>query len=280
MATDFASATSEFFQSMGTPLRSGRLFTPADTLDDAGNVVILNETMARTFWPSENPLGTHIRLTGGSKPGPWREVVGIAGDFRQHNIETPPRPEMFCPSRDFIEMTLVVRTTSDPSSLVPQLEKALGEIDKDQPLSDVQTLEQMVDNSIAERHFDMLLLGGFACLSILLALVGVYGLISYVISSRTRDIGIRITLGAQRQHIFSAMLREIVPYAVIGVFAGLAISFFVKRLVASLLFEMSPLDPLAYVLSPIIILVLTVANCIWPASRATRIDPVNVLRHD
>jgi putative ABC transport system permease protein len=282
---DYASVSSEFFESMGTPLRTGRLFTPADMQDHALGVAILNETLARKFWPNQDPVGGHIRLVfPHHAPGPWQLVVGVVRDFRQFNIETPARPEMFWPAREFPEMTVVLRTTSDPAAAGTALQKAVAEIDKDQPLSDVQTFAHIVAHSISQRRFNMLLLSGFAGLSILLALVGVYGLVSYIISSRLRDIGIRVTLGAQPKHVFSALILEILPFAatgiVLGLLGSLLVAWLAKKLIAGLLFGISAFDLPTYLSLPLVLIALAVLTCALPAARAARTEPANVLRHE
>jgi predicted permease len=284
-AADYASVSSQFFETMGTPLLTGRLFTPAETEEHAGDVIILNETLARKFWPNQDSVGSHIRLVfPHQQPGPWHLVVGVVRDFRQFNIDTPARPEMFWPARDFQEMTLALRTAGDPAAATTTLQKAVAEIDKDQPLSDVQTFAHIVAHSISQRRFNMLLLGGFAGLSILLALVGVYGLVSYIISSRLRDIGIRVTLGAQPKHVFSALVLEILPFAatglVLGVLASLLMSLLAKKLITGLLFGISAFDLPTYLGLPLALIALAVVTCVLPAARAARTEPANVLRHE
>jgi putative ABC transport system permease protein len=282
-AADYANVSSDFFETMGTPLRTGRLFTPADMQDHA-DVAILNESLARKFWPNQDPVGGHIRLFFPHlAPGPWLQVVGVVRGFRQFNIETPPRPEMFWPARDFPEMTLVLRTASDPAAAVTELQKAVAQIDQEQPLSDVQTFEHMVEHSISQRRFNMLLLSGFAGLGILLALVGVYGLVSYIISSRLRDIGIRVTLGAQPKHVFGALVLEILPFAAGGIALGLLVSLLLSLLakkLSGLLFGISALDPPTYLSLPLVLIALAVVTCVLPAARAARTEPANVLRHE
>ncbi len=279
--SDFANVTSDFFETMGTPLRSGRTFTPEDMQDNANKVAIVNESMARRFWPDENPVGKHIRVVAPhSAPDPWRLVVGVVGDFHQFNIDTPPRPEMFWPARQFPEMTVVLRTAAEPTSAVPALEKAVADIDKDEPLADIQTLQHMVERSISERKFDMLLLSGFAGLSVVLALVGVYGLVSYIISSRTREIGIRLTLGAQKKHIFLSLILQILPFAAIGVVLGLLLSFFAKQLISGLLFRIDAFDPATYFSLPIVLVLLVFLTCLLPVWRAAGMELLNVLRHE
>jgi putative ABC transport system permease protein len=280
-SADYAAVTSDFFQTMGTPLRSGRLFTAADMQNGATQVAILNESLARKYWPNQDPIGAHIRMIPPHRdPGPWRVVVGIVGDYRQFNLETPARPEMFWPARQFSDMTIVARTVNDPAATLPALPKVVAEIDKDQPVADVQTLQYMVDHIISQHRFNMLLLSGLAGLGIVLALAGVYGLISYVISSHQRDLGIRLALGAQRKHVFSALLLQILPFAAIGVVLGLLLSLLTKRLIADLLFEISALDPATYIALPIALMTLAVLTCALPAWRAARMNPVKILRQE
>jgi putative ABC transport system permease protein len=279
--SDYANVTSDFFQTMGTPLRQGRLLTSDDMQDSAEKVVIVNEGLANKFWPNQNPIGSHIRFVAPhQEPGPWRRVIGVVGDFRQFNIDTLPRPEMFWPAREFSEMTLALKTATDPRAVLQSMRQVVSEIDKEQPLSDVQTLQHMVDHSIAQRRFNTFLLSGFAGLSIILALVGVYGLISYIISSQTRNIGIRLTLGAQQKHIFSNLILEILPFAISGVLLGLLFSSLTKKLIASLLFGVSALDPATYVILPIVLLILVFLTCLLPVWRAARVEPIKVLRHE
>jgi predicted permease len=280
-SADYAAVTSEFFQTMGTPLRSGRLFTAADMQNGATQVAVLNESLARKYWANKDPIGAHIRMIPPHRdPGPWRVVVGVVGDYHQFNIETPARPEMFWPARQFSDMTIVARTVNDPAATLAALPKIVAEIDKDQPVADVQTLQFMVDHSISQHRFNMLLLGALAGLGIVLALGGVYGLISYVISSHQRDLGIRLALGAQRKHVFSSLLRQILPFAAIGVGLGLLLSLLTKKLIADLLFEISALDPATYIALPIGLMTLAVLTCALPAWRAARMNPVNILRQE
>jgi putative ABC transport system permease protein len=278
---DYAAATSDFFPTMGTPLRRGRLFSSSDTQSDAAQVAIVNESFARKYWPNENPIGAHIRTIPPHRdPGPWRVVVGVVGDYRQFNIDTPPRPEVFWPARQFSDVTIVARTVNDPSAALAALPRVVAEIDKDQPVSDAQTLQYMVDHSISQRRFNMLLLSGLAGFAIVLALAGVYGLISYVISSRSRDLGIRLALGAQRKHVFASLLSQILPFAAIGIVFGLLLSLLTKQFITTLLFEISALDPATYIALPIALMALAVLTCAFPAWRAARTNPVKILRQE
>lgn len=277
--SDFATVTPDYFQTMGTPLLKGRLFVPDDAQGDNSSVVILNETFVRKFFPHEDPLGAHIRNVFMTRPpGRWRLVVGIVADYRQFNLQTPARPELFWPTREFSAMTLVLRTAIDPTSLVPALRRSLAGIDKDQPIADIQTLDDLLDHSTSQKRFNMLLLSGFSGMSILLALVGVYGLISYLISSRRQDIAVRLALGGQRKHVFAALARQMVPSAGSGVVLGILLSFLAKNLISRLLFQISGWDPVTYLTSSFVLLSLAAITCALPAWQAARLDPASVLR--
>ena len=281
LTADYATVTTDFFRTMGTPLRHGRVFTEEDMQHDAEKVVIVNETMASKFWPNQNPLGAHIRVVIPHRPPEgWRRVIGVVGDFRQFNIDTAPRPEMFWPTRQFSEMTLVVRTPMKSSIALQKVRQAIVEVDKEQPLSDIQTLQQIVDHSVAQRRFNTYLLTGFAGLSIFLALVGVYGLISYAISSRKKEIGIRLALGAQRTNIWQFLFFAAFPFTALGIFLGLLLSFLLKRLITNLLFGISALDPVTYVAVPVAMVFLILVACVRPSLRAARTPPSDVLRQE
>src|SRR4029077_15168055 len=225
------------------------------------------ETLAHKLWPHEDPVGRHIRSLGGA-PTPWATVVGVVGDFVQFNVDTPPRPELFWPAKQMRDMSVVVKTAGDPSSVSQALKEAVWEVDKDQPVSDVQTVEHILQRSSSQARFNMWFLTIFAALGILLALVGVYGLISYLVSSRKRDTGIRLALGAQKKHVFLSLLRQTLPFVAIGIFLGLVLSAFFAKLMESLLFSVTALDPVTYVIAPIAIFALMLLAVLFPARKA------------
>ena len=280
LTADYANVTSDFFRTMGTPLHRGRLFIPADMQEGAEQVVIVNETMASKFWPNHDAVGAHLRVVLPHRPPePWRRVIGVIGDFRQFNIDTPPRPEMFWPARQFSDLTLVVRTKENMGATLLEVRQAVANIDKQQPISDVQTLQQMVDHSIAQRRFNTYLLGVFAGLSIILAVLGVYGLLSYVIAFHNRDIGIRLALGAQRLDIGRFLIGAMLPFAITGIVLGVLLSFLLKALIAHLLFGINVLDPITYTSVPAVMALVIVSACLHPSWRAMRIAPAEALRH-
>jgi putative ABC transport system permease protein len=276
---DYANLTPEFFQTMGISLRSGRLFTDVDAEDKANTVVIMNATLARRLWPNEDAVGKHLRALQG-RPSQWATVVGVVEDFVQFNVDSPARPELFWPARRLKEMTVVVRTAGDPVALSTPLKEAVWALDRDQPVTDVQTLGEILQQSSSQARFNMWFFVIFAGVGIVLALVGVYGLIAYLVSSRTRDIGIRLALGANKQHIFSSLMRQTLPFIVVGVLVGLGLSLLFGKLMDSLLFGISAFDPATYVLAPVAVFTLMLMAILFPAVRATRVHPVSVLRQE
>lgn len=281
LTADYANVTSDFFHTIGTPLHRGRLFVSEDMQRGAEPVAIVNETLANKFWPNHDAVGAHLRVVLPHRPPePWRRVIGVVGDFRQFNIDAPPRPEMFWPTRQFSDLTLVVRTKENTAFTLREIRRVVAAIDKQEPLSDVQTLQHMIDHSIAQRRFNTYLLGIFAWLSILLAVVGIYGLLSYVIASHNREIGMRLALGAQRMHIGRFVIAATLPFAIIGIVLGLLLSFLLKTFIAHLLFGVGALDPATYASVPAVMASLILSACLRPSWRAMHISPTDALRHN
>jgi putative ABC transport system permease protein len=276
---DYANLTPNFFQTMSIRLRRGRLFTDDDSQDSAAKVVILNEMLAHKLWPDEDPVGKRIRSLD-RVSGPWATVVGVVADFVQFNIDTPARPELFWPAKRMREMTIVVRTKVDPSSASADMKEKVWEVDKEQPISDVQTLEQILRHSTSQARFNMWFLTIFAALGILLALVGVYGFISYLVSSRMRDFGIRLALGAQKKHVFFSLIRQTLPFVAIGICLGLGTSLVFGKAMRSLIFGITPLDPVTYAIAPTVVFALMLLAVLHPVRKAIRVDPVSVLRQE
>jgi putative ABC transport system permease protein len=280
-SADLADVTPNFFGVMGVPLREGRLFTEQDAEFDPPNAVIVNEALAHRFWPNQSPVGSHIRRVPVSGlPGPWHTVIGVVGDYRQFNVETPARPELFWPVKAWTGMSIVLRTAGDPALLSSSLQQTVWAVDHDEPVSDIQTFGQIVGDYNSQRRFNVLALGSFAVIGILLTLVGMFGLIASLISSRTRDIGIRFALGAQRAQVYLSLLRPSLVPVLAGIGLGLLFSFFAKHLIAAVLFETSPLDPLTYFATPAAFLAILILTGLAATRRAARIDPARVLRQE
>lgn len=280
--TDIADVTPAFFTSMGIALRRGRLFTDQDAEIDPPNVVIINEALARQFWPNQNPIGSHVRRSStNGTPAPWQTVIGVVSDFHQVNPETPARPEVLWPTKALSEITLVLRTkTPNPLSLSAPLQQTVWNLDHDQPVSDIEPLEQIVADYNSQRRFNMLTISAFAAFCVLLTIVGIYGLTASFISSHIHDIGIRLALGAQRLQVCLSLLRPTLLPVLIGITLGLLFSFVAKRLIAAVLFQTSPLDPFTCITTPAALLAILIITSFAATQRAARIDPAKVLRQE
>jgi len=272
-------ATSGYFETMGVALRRGRTFTAADDAS-APRVALISESLARRHFPDEDPIGRHIavRFDGGQV----REIVGVVADVRHDGLQEAPRVEMYMPHAQFPfgSMTFVVRTDGDPATTLPALQRAIWEVNPNQAIYEASTLEALIADSLRERRFNLSLIGGFAALALILAAVGVYGLISYSTMRRTSEFGVRLALGASGTQIVTAAMRDGVRYAVAGVALGLVASLALTRAMASMLFGVSATDPLTYVALALVMLAVAAVASFLPARRALEVDPVTALRGD
>jgi len=264
-----------YIRTMQIPLIAGRDFTPHDTTD-VEDVMIVNEAMARRLWPGRDPIGQTVLIGRGE----WR-VVGVVSNVRHSSLEEEAGLEMYLPIRqqsDWRSLELVIRTNLPPESLAPGVRGALRTIDPALPTSDFKTLGQMVDRAVSPRRFILLLLGAFALTAVLLASLGIYGVVSYSVNQRTQEIGIRMTLGASAAHLQMGVVARTLMLAAVGILMGLAGSFALSRLVASLLYGVSATDPATFVLMMILLILISALAGYLPARRASRIDPMSVLR--
>jgi putative ABC transport system permease protein len=270
---------------MGIRLLQGRIFTPQDE-QGGPPLAVVNETLARQVFKGENPLGRRIKPNisfGDSDDAPVREVVGVSADVKSSSIGGNTSPEIYAPETptDFIgEMTIVVRTGTDPNALVPAMRSLVSSMDKDLPLREIKTLEQYVSGSISAPRFEAVLLGTFAVLALVLTIIGLYGVISYSVAQRTREIGIRIALGAQRESISHLVMREGALLTLIGVGAGLIASLFTVHLVRGLLYGIGTTDPATFIAVPVLLLGVALLACYVPARRAMSVDPIVALRYE
>jgi putative ABC transport system permease protein len=274
------SVSGGFFQAMGIPLVSGRTFTEAD-IEGAPRVTIVNTALARKYWPGESPIGKRLRFDDDPNV-PWTTVVGIVGDVRQFGLHQEPPPILYFPYQQFpLPFTNVAVRSSAPTETIAALVRAeLTAIDPDLSANDVDTLQDVLDKSIAQPRFRTLLLTAFALIALMLAAVGVYGLISYSVTQRTREIGIRIALGAQAGQVLTQVMREGLLLAVLGVGIGLAGALGAARVVATFLFGIGPSDPATFALVAFILLIVASLASYIPSRRALRVDPIDALRNE
>jgi len=270
--------TPGYFVAQGIPLRQGRVFNEQDKAGAPG-VVIVNEAFARRYLPGAAPLGKRLRLGINRTEG---EIVGVVGDIRGASLSQPGAPEYYIPEAAvaFGDMTLVVRTANDPAPLAAALRQAVAEMDKDQPLYDVWTMDTLIARSVARQRFSMILVGVFAVLAALLAAVGIFSVMSSLVAQRTHEIGVRLALGAQPRDILSMVVRHGMTLTLVGVALGLAASFALTRLMSSLLYEVSAKDPVIYGGISALIAAVAFAACYFPARRATKVSPLIALKYE
>jgi putative ABC transport system permease protein len=267
-----------YFQAMQIPLKRGRAFTEQDS-PGAPRVVIVNEALVRRYWPNENPVGKRI---GNGRPDGWMAVVGVVGDVRHASLSQPAEPEVYFPlaQNPRPDMRLAVRTAADPLRFAPTLRRAVTEIDPDQPISRVATMEESMANSLAAERFSATLLGIFALLALVLGAIGIYGMISFAVTLRTQEIGVRMALGASAGDVLLTVVRQGALLALAGVAIGMAAAFGLTRFIGSLLYGVEPLDPLVFAGAPVLLTAVAVLASYIPARRASRVDPMVALRYE
>jgi predicted permease len=277
--SDLRTASTGYFETMKIPLIRGRFFTGQDTKESA-RVVIVDENMARTYWPNVDPIGKRLKYGGADSTAPWMSVVGVVGSVKQYALETDSRVALYTPhlQSGAGSLSIAVRTTADPLGLAAAVTREARALDPNLPLYDVKTMEQQLSESLARRRFAMLMLGLFAVIALLLASVGIYGVISYTVAQRTREIGIRVALGAQTRDVLHLIVRHGMSLTGIGVALGLVAAIAATRLMVSLLFGVSATDPLTYVVIASLLALVAFAACWIPARRATKVDPMIALR--
>ena len=283
---DNRSVSHEYLQMMGIPLIRGRLLSERDTIDTP-NVVIIDETLARRYWPNEDPLGQRVafnRDPNGQQV--WREVVGVVGAIKHKALDADHRGAFYFPQNQLVwggSKYLVVRTATEPMSLVAAVRAAVRTVDKEQSVYGEKTMETVVAESVAQRRFSMLLLGLFAVVALILAAVGLYGVMSYAVTQCTHEIGVRMALGAQSRDVLKLVVGQGMVMAVSGIAIGLGAAFALAKLLSSfsgLLFGVSPTDQTIFVIVPLLLTLVALAASYIPAYRATKVDPMVALRYE
>jgi predicted permease len=279
--SDIRIATTGYFEAMKIPLINGRFFTEQDTKDSL-KVVVVDENMARKYWPDANPVGKRIRLGTADDDAPWLTVVGVVGSVKQYALDTESRVALYAPhsQNPASTMNVAARTTTDPLSLVAAITKEARSLDPNVPIYDVKTMEQRLSESLARRRFAMFALGLFAVVAMLLAIIGIYGVMSYSVAQRTREIGIRVALGAQTLDVLKMVVGQGMLLAIIGVCIGLLGALGVTRVMASLLFGVSAIDLTTFAGITLLLLAVALLACLIPARKATRVDPMVALRYE
>jgi putative ABC transport system permease protein len=275
--------SASWFQTLGIALRSGRYFSEQDGAD-ATPVAIINETMARQYWPNENALGRRFKNGPADSRHPWLTIVGIVADVRQMGVDKPAKAEMYFPYRQikshafYAPRDLAIRATVTPGSLVASVRAAIHAVDPNQPLANIRTMDEVFGEHTRLQQMAMWLLTAFAALALVLALIGIYGLLSYFVTQHTQEIGVRLALGASARDVFTLVLRRGLTLAGLGVVIGLLASFGLTRLLRGMLFEVSAVDPLTYASVTALLFAVAALACAWPAWRATKVDPLIALR--
>jgi putative ABC transport system permease protein len=282
MEVTFDAVTPGYFRAIGTPILAGRDFT-ADDRADAPGVVIVNESMVRRYWPNENPLGKRFKQGGEQSTAPWLTVVGVTPDWRRTSPDMEARPSAYMPhtQRPQSSMLVVLRTASgDPLALAGAVRSAVSEIDPTQPVSDIMTLQDVLGERLAQRRLVTLVAGIFAVIAVLLALVGVYGVLSYSVAQSTREIGVRIALGGDVPQVLGMVYRRVGALVGVGLALGIGGALVATRALRPMLYEVGTLDPGTFILAPLLLGAVALIACYVPARRATRVDPAVALRAD
>ncbi|HKS41739.1 MAG TPA: FtsX-like permease family protein, partial [Blastocatellia bacterium] len=270
-----------YFETMKIPLISGRYFNEQDTKDSL-KVAIIDEKMARQYWPDTDAVGKRLKWGDRDSDNPWMTIVGVVGNVKQYALDTDSRVAFYSPHAQALSgtMYLVARTTGDPLSLAAAVTKEARDMDPNVPVFDIRSMEQLLSASLARRRFAMLSLGLFAAVAMLLAVVGIYGVMSYAVAQRTREIGIRMAMGAQTRDVLKLIVAQGMSLAGIGVGIGLAGAVAVTRVMANLLFGVSATDPVTFAAIALLLAGVALVACYVPARRATKVDPMVALHYE
>jgi len=283
-AVNYRLADPNYFSTMGIPLLRGRMITPQDD-KDAPHIVLINQSMAHRYWPNDDPVGKRVRWIDQETDTGWHSIVGVVGDVKTFGLDEEEHPAIYAPypQRTFPWlrwMTFVMRTQSDPSTYDEALRQRLANLDRNQPVYGVRTMDQLLAKALSQRRFAMFLVGLVASIGMILAFVGVFGVINYSVSQRTHEIGVRVALGAQRGDVLGLVVGQGLRLIAIGVGFGISVSFIVARLIESMLFGVGPNDPRTFAGVSVSVAAVALLACYVPVRRALRVDPMVALRYE
>jgi putative ABC transport system permease protein len=266
---------------MDIPLLKGRYFTDRDT-KGSPPVAIINEVMASRFWPDEDPIGKRIKEGGPQSPEAWRTIVGVVQSVKHFGLGKQVEPEVYFPflQRPFWTMFLVVRTTSDPTGMLAAAQSEIWALNKEHPIEGVYTMEQHLFDSVAESRFYTLLLSIFSAIALVLAVVGIYGVIAYSVNQHTHEIGIRMAMGAKAHDVLKTVLKKGLTLILVGLVIGVVGAIALTRVIASLLYDVNPTDPATLAAVCFLLMATGLIACYIPARRAAKIDPMEALRYE
>ena len=276
-STNYYAVTPDYFRAMGIRLVRGRVFTAHDDAH-APRVAIINETLARQFFPNEDPIGKRINVTNG--PDTWREIVGIVGDIKQYGVDKETTSQTYEPfaQQPFDTLNVVLRTDGSPAGLLAALRPAVYSVDKDQPVGTIRPLEEIIGETIAKQRFAVLLLTVFSLVALVIAAVGIYGVMAYSVVQRTSEFGIRMALGAQRSDMLRLVLTHGGKLVGLGLVIGLGATLAGSQVMRSMLFQTNARDPLTFATITLLLGSVALVACLLPAHRATKVNPIEALR--
>src|SRR5215831_16798357 len=285
---DEMSVSPDYFRALGIPLIKGRFFSPADRVEGEKDpkIVIINENMAKQYFGGEDPIGGRIQTGDPDPRSPWETIIGVVGDVKYSGLDSGPEPTIYVPYNDNgwagwgWKMYLVIRSSGSAEQIVPAIRAELAGMDSTLPLAQVRTMDELLDDSLVQQRFRTWLITGFAALALLLSAIGIYALISYSVSQRTREIGVRVALGAPRSNVLRMVLREGLQLLVFGLLLGWVGAFLATRVMRSLLYSTSATDAVSFVATSIMLIAVALLACYIPARRAAKVDPMIALRYE
>jgi putative ABC transport system permease protein len=273
---DIEAISPRWFETLHVPLRSGRAFTAADDAR-AQKVLLVNETFARRFWPNQNPLGKHVIVGRWPKPA---EVIGVAADVKNKGLAQATQAQLYLafPQLPWGNMNLLVRTAVPPLSMTPAIRAQISALDPDQPVTGIETVDEIMDNSRSQPRFITLLLSIFSGTAMALSVIGIYGVLAYTVTQRQHELGIRMALGARREDVLRLVMRQGLVLASTGIGIGLIAALWLTRLMSSMLYKVGTRDLTTFALAPVVFLAIALVASYMPARRATKLDPMETLR--